>query len=300
MLISKKKVLTEANSGVTTKYMVEAITKAKHVPIGCDINTNTICSALGFESFIVPRANEENFWETMPILIKKYGITDVIPTLDDTLLGWSIRKDYFNKLGCKIHVFSSKILEIFLDKWTTYNFFVENEIPTPITSLNNIYPLTKPRKGRGSDGIELNNKNRKMDGLISQEICLGKELTIDVFVYNNKPIYIVPRSRDRVVSGKSTVSTVIKQKKIENYIYKICEKIKLHGVLNLQCFLDGSDIKFTELNPRFGGGTSLSLEATENWIEILLNGMPKNWKPKNINYGLKMTRFYNDYFSRDM
>jgi carbamoyl-phosphate synthase large subunit len=300
MFLTKKKVLTEANSGVTAKYIVDAIIDANHEPIGCDINQNTVCSALGFESFITPEVINKNFWETMLLLIEKHQITDVIPTLDDTLLGWSLRKKYFKDAGCVIHTFPSKTLEVFLDKWRTFNFFKENEFPTPNTSLENIYPLTKPRNGRGATGIELNNTDREMTGLISQEVCIGQEFTIDVFVYNNKPLYIVPRSRDYVVNGKSTVSTVLKQDKIENYIYKLCEKIEFHGGFNLQCFINGSDIKFTELNPRFGGGTALAFAATENWIQILLNGLPEGWVPKNINYGLKMTRFYNDYFSRTM
>ena len=298
MLLTKKKVLTEANGGATAKYMVDAIIDARHEPIGCDINQNTICSALGFDSFIVPKAIHESFWETMPLLIKKHKITDVIPTLDETLLGWSTRKEYFKSVGCLIHISPPKTLEIFLDKWKTFNFFKKNEFPTPNTSLENIFPLTKPRNGRGAVGIELNNVDREMIGLISQEVCSGQELTIDVFVYNNKPLYIVPRSRDQVVNGKSTVSSVLKHDKIEQYIYKLCEKIQFSGAFNIQCFLNGNDIKFTELNPRFGGGTALAFTATENWIEVLLNGLSDSWMPKDVDYGLKMTRFYNDYFSR--
>ena len=298
MLLTKKKVLTEANGGATVKYMVDGIIDAKHVPIGCDIHQNTFCSALGFESFIVPKENNDRFWTELPLFIKKYKITDVIPTLDETLLGWSTRKEVFRELGCTIHISLPKTLEIFQDKWKTFNFFKENEFPTPKTSLDNIYPLTKPRRGRGGTGIELNNSNRKMDDLISQEICLGSEITIDVFVYKKKPIYIIPRNREKIVNGKSTISSVIKNDNIEKYVNKLCKKIEFSGAFNLQCFLNGNDIKFTELNPRFGGGTALAFAATENWINILLNGLSENWRPKDINYNLKMIRFYNDYFTR--
>jgi hypothetical protein len=151
--------------------------------------------------------------ETLDI-ITKYKITDVIPTLHETLLGWSKKKEYFKDLGCTIHISPPSTLEIFLDKWTTFNFFKENKLPTPNTSLDNIYPLTKPRSGRGAIGIQLNKVDREMTGLISQEVCLGREVTIDVFVYNNKPLYIVPRNRDKIVSGKSTASSIFKNDKI--------------------------------------------------------------------------------------
>ena len=300
MMLNKKKVLVEANCGATSKYIVDAIIASKHEPIGCDIYQNTFCFVLGYDSFVVPRGNDESFWDSIPQLITKYKITDVIPTLHETLLGWSKKKEHFKDLGCTIHISPPSTLEIFLDKWTTFNFFKENKLPTPNTSLDNIYPLTKPRSGRGAIGMQLNKVDREMTGLISQEVCLGREVTIDVFVYNNKPLYIVPRNRDKIVSGKSTASSIFKNDKIEEYINKICNIVEFSGPFNLQGFIKGGDIKFTELNPRLGGGTALAFAATENWIQILLNGLPNNWKPKKISYNLNMTRFYHEYFFKSL
>ena len=62
-------------------------------------------------------------------------------------------------------------------------------------------------------GVEYNNMGRSMVGLISQEFCEGQEFTVDVFLINNEPVYIIPRRRLRVVNGKSTIAEVFKSRK---------------------------------------------------------------------------------------
>ena len=207
------------------------------------------------------------------------------------------KKEFFKKLQCKVHISSPTVLKIFQDKWETYKFFKKNAIPTPKTSLENVFPVTKPRLGRGSVGVEYNNIDRSMVGLISQEFCEGQEFTVDVFLINNEPVYIIPRRRLRVVNGKSTIAEVFKSEKIEEIVRKICKICKFTSAINLQGFMTGSDVKLIEINPRFGGGTALGFAASENWLSLLVNSVPKNWSPKPIKYGTKMTRFYDEFFN---
>ena len=292
-----KKLLLEANGSLTAKYMVQAALAAKIEPIGSDIHADTICAALGHKSIIVPVAGHPTLWDKIQSFINEYGISDVVPTLDETLIEWSEKKEFFKKLNCKVHISDSAILKIFQDKWETYKFFQQNDIPTPMTSLDNVYPVTKPRFGRGSVGVEYNNAGRQMHGLISQEFCEGQEFTVDVFLMNNEPVYIIPRKRLRVVNGKSTISEVFKSAEIEEIVRTICRKCQFSSAINLQGFITASDIKLIEINPRFGGGTALGFAASENWLSLLVNGVSENWSPKPITYGKKMTRFYDDFFN---
>ena len=66
--------------------------------------------------------------------------------------------------------------------------------------------------------------------------------------------------------------------------------------------MDEGTISFIEVNARFGGGSSLGMAATENWIPLLIENFV-NQKVINANveikYGMKMYRQYRDVFNVD-
>ena len=291
-----RRVLLEANGSLTSGYMVKNIISLGHDVVGSDIHDDTISKCMGFQTIILPKFNHPKIKLILKKEIIKNKITDVIPTLDESLFYWSSMKKTFKTLGCKIHISNPSTIKIFQDKWLTYKFFEKNGLPTPLTSLKNEFPLTKPRFGRGSIGVEFFNYKRDMKNLISQEICKGNEYTIDVLIHKGNPVYIVPRSRDKIIDGKSVRSTIVNSKLIKKYTKLICSKIKFEGVINIQCFINGKKIKFIEINPRFGGGTSLSLKGSENWLDLILNGIPRDWKPKKVKWGLAMSRYYEEFY----
>jgi len=191
-------------------------------------------------------------------------------------------------------------VQIFQDKWLTYQFFVEAGIPTPKTSLEQVFSLVKPRHGRGSAGIKLTMDPICMDGMVSQEFIEGEEYTVDVLCdKDSKPIYIVPRKRLGVKDGKSTGGVVIYHPEIIKWVVRICEKISFQGPINVQCFVckDGK-VKFIEINPRIAGGMALGIAATENWIKLIIDNFinNKSIQPKSIKYGLRMKRYYAEIF----
>ena len=76
----------------------------------------------------------------------------------------------------------------------------------------------------------------------------------------------------------------------------LVEKLKAGpGVITLQLFLtDDNEIKFIEINPRFGGGAPLSIKAGADfpkWILQELTGRKPNISPDNIKDGLIMLRY---------
>ena len=139
-----------------------------------------------------------------------------------------------------------------------------------------------------------------MEGMISQEVLTGEEYTIDVFINSeHEPIYIVPRLRMGVKDGKSTGGIVIENPLIIEGVKAICKAIPLEGAVNIQCFVNDRGVKFTEINPRFGGGTVLGMKATENWIPLTIDTFKKRkvvYANKQVAYGLKMGRYYAEVF----
>ena len=67
------------------------------------------------------------------------------------------------------------------------------------------------------------------------------------------------------------------------------------GVITLQLFLtDRGDIKFVEINPRFGGGAPLSIKAGANfpkWILQKISGKKQNIRFDGFKNNLIMLRY---------
>ena len=215
------------------------------------------------------------------------------------MLEWSKRKEcFYEKYKARIIISNERAINICFDKWNTYNFLLK-QYPTPGTSLSFKYDLIKPRIGRGSAGIVFKDKlpdNFSMDGKVSQEIVKGIEYTIDVLCdFNSKPIYIIPRKRLLVQSGLSVKGVTIYDDQIIRYCRVIVDMLKPIGIINIQCFKDGDDIFFIEINPRIAGGSSLSFASTENWfkaLECFVQGRP--YEAKEIIYGRYMFRTFED------
>ncbi|MDH5716997.1 MAG: ATP-grasp domain-containing protein [Spirochaetia bacterium] len=294
-------ILIEATGSLTSYYLIKSIKDAGFRVIGSDINDDNHAKFLCDDFIIMPTANDKSLWEIIPSLLRKHNINMVLPSFDETLLDWSAKKDIMKEMGINVIVSPIETIKIFQDKWSAYKFFTEIQIPTPKTSLDNIYSLIKPRQGRGGKGIFENEKDKviSMDGLISQEKIIGDEYTVDVlFSRNHRPIYIVPRKRLAVIDGKSTKGIVVKNGKIDNLIRHVAEKVKFIGPINFQLFDTGENLIVIEINPRIAGGMALGFAATENWITLIVknivNGEEIN--PVPIKYGLQMVRYYNECF----
>ena len=176
-------------------------------------------------------------------------------------------------------------------------FFKEAGIPTPESSLEPQYSLTKPRNGRGSVGIAINNPPSDMDGFISQERIEGIEYTVDILcAEQGTPEIIVPRIRSSVVNGKSVTSRIDLNKSIIDTAKLLTNAVKFSGPINAQMFLtETGDVKMIEVNPRIASGMALSFFATGNWIAKLTNqNLQRSLsEPKQ---GLTMHRFYSETY----
>jgi carbamoyl-phosphate synthase large subunit len=294
------RIMVEACGCVTCGATINAIHEAGHVCVATDASEEAVGRWLADEFYRVPFARDEEFTRFIRSFVIEKNIDIVFPSLDDALLKWAHLKPELEKSG--VHVMQSDMdtINICCDKWKLYNKFLENSIPTPKTSLCQDYPLVKPRNGRGGEGVAVTDKPIPMANMISQELLQGVEYTVDVFcncLY--EPVYIVPRVRMGVKDGKSTAGIVLDKPQIVEWTKKICSVIHFTGPVNIQCFETNEGIKFTEINPRFGGGTALGMAATENWIPLIVDTIIRHIPviaKKDIKYGLKMGRYYAEVF----
>ena len=291
--------LTEASGSLTAGYLQKAIQQAGYVSVASDVHEHTCAACLSDDFIMLPTKDDPALWEEVERLLRHHRIDVVIPTFDEMMGGWAKRKRALRLDGVEVIISDEEVINTFQDKWLTYQFFRRNGIPTPETSLRQEYGLIKPRMGRGSAGVRMTDDLVDMNGMISQAIVPGQEYTIDVFCdHEGKPTYIVPRKRLRVSEGKSVCGITVKNRRIEHYVRKLIEAIPVIGPINIQCFDDGEAVRFIEVNPRFGGGTALGMNATENWINLIVDNLinHKSIEARPTRYGVRMLRYYAECF----
>ncbi len=293
------RIMIEACGCLACGATIKAIREAGHVSVATDASGDAVGRWLADEFYTVPLARDAGFLDFMRTFAVEKRVDIVIPSLDEALLKWAELKPELGKKGVSVMQSEKASVEICLDKWRLYGFFKERGIPTPKTSLTQEYPLVKPRAGRGGQGVMVTDEPVDMEGMISQELLEGTEYTVDVFCNSeSEPVYIVPRVRMGVKDGKSTAGIVEDKPEIEKWVEIICSEIPFTGPLNIQCFDTAGGVKFTEINPRFGGGSALGMAATENWIPLIVDTARQIpvYPTKTIKYGLKMGRYYAEVF----
>ena len=252
--------------------------------------------------YIVPRYSEPECFETVVGICRHEGVDVVFPSINEGLLTWAKSREFLGSEGIRVIISPYRTIDLCVDKWKTYKFFVSEKIPTPRTSLEPKYDLVKPRVGRGGVGVRRQTTLSRivepadMEGYISQEYIDGQEFSIDVLCdLDGNPVYIVPRKRILVESGKSVKGEVVRDDEIRYYVTRILNATQFVGPIDIQCIRSSNGLFFTEINPRIAGGLSLSMAATDNWfglIQRMLKG--EEIRPKSVQYGLVMLRFYSD------
>jgi carbamoyl-phosphate synthase large subunit len=294
------RILTEASGSLVSGYLIKAIREAGHIPVASDIDRHCVGRYLADDFVVMPSKNDPDLWQRISQILVNNKIDFVIPSFDETLLGWAERKHHFSELGITVAISEHDVIKTFVDKWLTYQFLIENHIPTPRTSLAQDYPLVKPRYGRGGKGVCVQNKPIAMDGMLSQEIAEGEEYTVDVFCdRKSNPLYIVPRKRISIKDGKSTQGVVVYHKEIIEVVTRLCKATNFIGPINVQCFSgEANTVSVIEVNPRIAGGMALGFAATENWIPLLCDSLLSDniAQPKPVKYGLRMMRYYAELF----
>ena len=213
-------VFLESSGSMVSASIIKAVKSAGFKSISSDVVYESSGKYLSDEFVLSPKSNDVLLWSKMKKIMKDYSVDIVFPTFDLTLSGWSCRKSEFLDIGTNVALSDKSVIDIFQDKYKTYEFFLKEGINTPDTSLEKDFPLVKPIFGSGAKGVIFNaDKDVHMDGMISQEYIEGEEYTVDVFCnYEGEPIYVIPRLRLGVVDGKST----------ETYKYYL-HKLNKHG-----------------------------------------------------------------------
>ena len=244
------------------------------------------------KKFIVKPVNHQKYIKQLLDIVKRNKIKLLVPTVDLDLKDLAENKDKFATAGCAVLVSDFDVVSICQDKRKTFQFLTENGFDTPQTyspkqalaKKNLKYPcFLKPWDGYASRGnaVVKNRKelvfySKKVPNCIVQEFIRGQEFTCDVFADFNLQIRcVVPRKRLEIRAGEVSKSKVEKNAQIMRQTAELIKRLGAGpGVITVQMILTkDKKIKFIEINPRFGGGAPLSIEAGADFPKWILQQM---------------------------
>ena len=233
----------------------------------------------------------------------------VIPLIDTELLCLARARKEFSEQGTEIIVSSIDICEWSFDKLKTAEFFFENNINSPKALSTSEAEcrlargqviFAKPICGSSSIGAQkitslaqLTQHKAMFGELAIQEYIEGVEYTLDMlFSLESELLCVVPRKRLETRAGEIYKGVTDKNTVINNAAVELSKKmIGAVGPITAQCFLTcDSEVKFIEINPRFGGGYPLSNHAGANYVDWILAEMTSDKCQLHFDWCMKQWR----------
>jgi len=289
--------------------------------VTADFSKNVPTAYISDKHYTVPKVTQENYLTELLNICIKENITLIIPLIDTELSLLAENKHVFDLHNVRLLVSSPELNEIASDKKITYEFFTSKNINTPkvyeslqLNMEDCKYPLLiKPYNGSSSKGVTLIKNEKELlffkdyiANSMVQEYISGDEYTVDVmvdFLGNIKTI--VPRLRLETRAGEVSKGVTKKDKAIINAVKDVVNALpEPVGCITLQCFKkENGDITFIEINPRFGGGIPLSIEAGANfplWVIKMCQGETFTEQDFNWTENLMMLRYDEAVFKENV
>ncbi len=242
--------------------------------------------------FLVPRISADDYIDAIIKVCNENDISLIVPTIDTELEKLAQNKEKIEKATrARVLISDYKAVSICCDKFKTAQFFKEHGFGYPkvisdedIKTKNYKFPLfIKPLNGSSSINAFKVNNEKELEFFkeyvkepILQECVSGREYTVDCFSdFDGNTVTVVPRLRIATRSGEVLKGRIEKNASLIADVKKLIKAFGFIGQITVQCFLcDSGEIKYIEINPRFGGGAPMSImagaDSCENLYRLLL------------------------------
>jgi carbamoyl-phosphate synthase large subunit len=287
-----------------------------------DIEPHFAAACLADRAHRTPSIGSPRYISTIREIARREKIDLIVPLIDPELPALSEAREKFAEFGCHLIISSPRIVQICRDKLTTYQFLTQNDIPTPQTWLpgevlaraRHRFPyFLKPRFGSASKGNfiirdrhDLESFVPRVPDAIIQELLPGEEHTLDVYTgYDGRPRCVVPRRRLEVRGGEVTKAVTVRHDGIIQTGVRVVEALgECRGLITIQLFLAGDgQIRVIEVNPRFGGGVPLAIQAGADfpkWLLVEWLGERPRIRLDNFRPGVLMLRYHQSFFKENV
>ncbi|MBS4197601.1 ATP-grasp domain-containing protein [Lederbergia citri] len=280
------------------QYFKEELHKinGKIIAVDCDPTAPALSYADSFE--IVPRIIHPNYVQHIKDLCAKYDIKGVLSLIDPELSLLSRHKNDFEKENISIIVSDKDIVDICFDKYLTYQFLKDHDIPCVQTyyymdmvreDINsgrlNFPLLIKPRCGSASLGIyKVNNINdlefflKDNEELVVQPFINGDEYGVDCYIdlVSKENTNIFMKRKISMRAGETDKSIAVKDPELKQLIQQLIHILKPLGPIDVDCFKTKDGYIISEINPRFGGGYVHAHEMGQNFVGNIINNLNGN------------------------
>jgi carbamoyl-phosphate synthase large subunit len=275
--------------------------------VASDVSGYSAAFHLADRGALVPPHADPGFVDALLELCEREAIRLVIPTHDGELPLLAAARDRFAAIGATVSISDPATVAIGRDKARTHAWLAAEGFPTvrqgTVTDVladagSWRWPLVaKPREGSAGIGVTRCQSVADLPegDVVVQELAPGDEHTVDVLVRRDGRCPVaVPRRRLEVRSGEVSKGVTVRHPALEELAKRLAEALPgAYGVLNVQVFAAGDELRVIEVNARYGGGFPLAYEAgarLPEWTIEELLGRPStladDWRD-----GLVMLRY---------
>ena len=279
--------------------------------IAADITAASPAGHVADVSEIVPHAGCIEYIPGLLDIVKRHRVSLVLPMTDLDIRSLSRQRAKFDAVGCSVMIGSEESIMLCRDKASFQNILSSAGLATIRTMTleefraNPFYPcFVKPLRGSASVGTGVINNDRELKAhvatfgelLVVQEYVPGQEFTVDVFRDREGKVHcVVPRLRMVIRSGEVEKGITVRDERVIEATTKLAGLLgDVWGVFCCQCKreTDGPP-RFFEVNPRFGGGSPLSIAAGANLPRYVLQEVLGKPIDKDIDFqeNLMMLRY---------
>ncbi|MYL20106.1 ATP-grasp domain-containing protein [Halobacillus litoralis] len=245
--------------------------------------------------YVVRRMNEKGYLDEILSICKENNIKGVLSLIDPELSFLAKHKQDFLDIGTFPIVSDHDAIELFFDKYRTFEFLNQNNLPTVKSYLNKTdfykdlenrkinYPVfVKPVNGSASININKVTSNEELeilfnrfDNLIIQEFMDGNEYGIDVYIdfISLEPTSIFIKKKLKMRGGETDKSISVKEEKLFDLIKKFVAITNFKGIIDIDVFEVRGEYYISEVNPRFGGGYPHAYENGINVPKMIFNNL---------------------------
>lgn len=289
--------------------------------VGVDMSNTAPALASCDSWYLVPSVYDEDYIDRLLEVCQNEKINVLISLNDMELPILAKSRARFNDLGVRLVLANDAAIDICSDKYETYLFCKDNNIPAPasfidlnealqfIENKNISYPLiVKPRWGSASFGLYIVESENELieaytvckeslsssylsqfkesdSDVLIQEFIKGKEYGLDIFNdMDGQYRGVVCKEKLSMRAGETDKSITVDASRFNAFSRIIGDTLKHVG--NMDCdFLErDGQLYLLELNPRFGGGYPFSHEAGANLVKALLLSLSERSDEISITY----------------
>jgi len=320
---SNIKIIRSAISSLPSVGVIKFLKEKGFTVIGCDITSSSAAKFFTDDFFLVDKATQETqkkIIEQYKSAIIKHNAKWIISGPENEILALAQYENEIAQYDCLLFHPSKQVLNIITDKFILYEN-LQGIIPLKELCLLKDFSkakcfssnklIVKPRTGRGSNAVftiqnqlsdltEIANKLNN-DLFVIQEFIDGREFTVDILCDTTGALLnAVIRERLLVDSGIAIAAKTVKIDRIFEYINRILKHFTFRGFNCIQFREQANEFYLTDINPRIGGGSILSLNADDSMAENFINLLSfKYEKLKYNNFDTKektMYRYYSEVY----